>query len=161
MCSSRFFTTKEAGKGTGLGLSQVYGFIRQSGGHVRIYSELGEGTTVKLYLPRATELDVDAVPAPRGERGADGGSETILVVEDHEDLRAYCVGVLQELGYRVLEASNGRRALEILQADTDVALLFTDVVLPDGLDGRELAREAQRRRPGLRVLSPPATRATR
>ena len=147
-----FFTTKEAGKGTGLGLSQVYGFIRQSGGHVRIYSELDEGTTVKLYLPRATELDVDAVPVPRVERGADGGSETILVVEDHDDLRTYCVGVLQELGYRVLEASNGRRALEILQADTDVALLFTDVVLPDGLDGRELAREAQRRRPGLRVL---------
>ena len=147
-----FFTTKEVGKGTGLGLSQVYGFIRQSGGHVRIYSELGEGTTVKLYLPRATEQDVDAESAPDGERGADGGSETILVVEDHEDLRAYCVGVLQELGYRVLEASNGRRALEILQADTDVALLFTDVVLPDGLDGRELAREAQHRRPGLRVL---------
>ena len=147
-----FFTTKDAGKGTGLGLSQVYGFIRQSGGHVRIYSELGEGTTVKLYLPRATEQDVDAEPAPDGERGADGGSETILVVEDHEDLRAYCVGVLQELGYRVLEASNGRRALDILQADTDVALLFTDVVLPDGLDGRDLASEAQRRRPGLRVL---------
>ena len=128
-----FFTTKEAGKGTGLGLSQVYGFIRQSGGHVRIYSELGEGTTVKLYLPRATEQDVDAEPAPDAEHGADGGSETILVVEDHEDLRAYCVGVLQELGYRVLEAGNARRALEILQADTDVALLFTDVVLPDGL----------------------------
>ena len=95
---------------------------------------------------------MDAEPAPDGERGADGGSETILVVEDHEDLRAYCVGVLQELGYRVLEASNGRRALDILQADTDVALLFTDVVLPDGLDGRDLASEAQRRRPGLRVL---------
>ena len=147
-----FFTTKETGKGTGLGLSQVYGFVRQSGGHVRIYSELGEGTTVKLYLPRATEQDVDAEPAPDVEHGADGGSETILVVEDHEDLRAYCVGVLQELGYRVLEAGNARRALDILQADTDVALLFTDVVLPDGLDGRDLAREAQRRRPGLRVL---------
>ena len=147
-----FFTTKEAGKGTGLGLSQVYGFVRQSGGHVRIYSELGEGTTVKLYLPRATEQDVDAEPLPDAEHGADGGSETILVVEDHEDLRAYCVGVLQELGYRVLEAGNARRALDILQADTDVALLFTDVVLPDGLDGRDLAREAQRRRPGLRVL---------
>ena len=147
-----FFTTKETGKGTGLGLSQVYGFVRQSGGHVRIYSELGEGTTVKLYLPRATEQDVDAEPAPDVEHGADGGSETILVVEDHEDLRAYCVGVLQELGYRVLEAGNARRALDILQADPDVALLFTDVVLPDGLDGRDLAREAQRRRPGLRVL---------
>ena len=86
------------------------------------------------------------------ENSTDGGSETVLVVEDHDDLRSYCVGVLQELGYRVLEASNGRRALEILQADTDIALLFTDVVLPDGLDGRELAREAQRRRPSLRVL---------
>ena len=147
-----FFTTKEVGKGTGLGLSQVYGFIRQSGGHVRIYSELGQGTTVKLYLPRATNADVDADPKLTGECRADGGSETVMVVEDHDDLRAYCVGVLQELGYRVLEASNGRSALEILQTDTDVALLFTDVVLPDGLDGRELASEAQRRRPGLRVL---------
>ena len=147
-----FFTTKDVGKGTGLGLSQVYGFIRQSGGHVQIYSELGEGTTVKLYLPRATDEDVDADPELGDESSADGGSETVLVVEDHEDLRAYCVSVLQELGYRVLEASNGRRALEILQADTDVALLFTDVVLPEGLDGRELAREAQRRRPGIRVL---------
>ncbi len=147
-----FFTTKEVGKGTGLGLSQVYGFIRQSGGHVRIYSELGQGTTVKLYLPRATDADIDANPKLIGECRVDGGSETVMVVEDHDDLRAYCVGVIQELGYRVLEASNGRRALEILQTDTDVALLFTDVVLPDGLDGRELAREAQRRRPGLRVL---------
>ena len=147
-----FFTTKDVGKGTGLGLSQVYGFIRQSGGHVRIYSELGHGTTVKLYLPRATDQDVDADPVTGVDHRTDGGSETILVVEDHEDLRAYCVGVLQELGYRVLEASNGRRALEILQADTDVALIFTDVVLPDGLDGRELTREAQRRRPGLPVL---------
>jgi len=148
-----FFTTKDVGKGTGLGLSQVYGFIRQSGGHVRIYSELGQGTTVKLYLPRATESDVDAERAlPNRERVADGGFETILVVEDNEDLRTYCVSILQELGYRVLDANNGRRALEILQTETDVALLFTDVVLPDGLDGRELAREAQRRRPGLRVL---------
>ena len=95
---------------------------------------------------------MDAHPVIGHERSTDGGSETILVVEDHEDLRAYCVGVLQELGYHVLEASNGRRALEILQAETDIALLFTDVVLPDGLDGRELAKEAQRRRPGLRVL---------
>ena len=147
-----FFTTKDVGKGTGLGLSQVYGFMRQSGGHVRIYSELGEGTTVKLYLPRATDQDVDAHPVMSHERTTDGGSETVLVVEDHEDLRAYCVGVLQELGYRVIEASNGHRALEILQTDTDIALLFTDVVLPDGLDGRKLAQEAQRRRPGLRVL---------
>ena len=147
-----FFTTKDVGKGTGLGLSQVYGFIRQSGGHVRIYSELGKGTTVKLYLPRANDQDVDAHPVIGHERSTVGGSETVLVVEDHEDLRAYCVGVLQELGYHVIEASNGRRALEILQADTDIALLFTDVVLPDGLDGRELAQEAQRRRPGLRVL---------
>lgn len=147
-----FFTTKETGKGTGLGLSQVYGFIRQSGGHVRIYSEPGEGTTVKLYLPRATAHDVDAAPLIRDVRSTDGGSETILVVEDHDDLRAYCAGVLQELGYHVLEASSGRRALEMLQADNDVALLFTDVVLPDGLNGRDLSREAQRRRPGLKVL---------
>lgn len=148
-----FFTTKETGKGTGLGLSQVYGFVRQSGGHVRIYSELGEGTTVKLYLPRLTSDQPTAAEERRGnEAPIHGGLETILVVEDHEDLRSYSTGVLRELGYRVLEAANGRSALEVLQAATDVDLLFTDVVLPEGMDGRRLADEVQRRRPGVRVL---------
>ncbi len=148
-----FFTTKDTGKGTGLGLSQVYGFVRQSGGHVRIYSELGEGTAVKIYLPRL--LSEESFP-DEGARihsaPVHGGVETILVVEDHEDLRSYSTGVLRELGYRVLEATNGRSALEVLQGSNDVALLFTDVVLPEGMDGRRLADEVQRRRPGIKVL---------
>ena len=148
-----FFTTKDVGKGTGLGLSQVYGFVRQSGGHVRIYSEVGEGTTVKLYLPRLLGADtVQEVEAQSPSAAPQGGVETILVVEDHDDLRAFSTGVLRELGYRVLEAANGRGALEVLQAAHDVDLLFTDVVLPDGMDGRRLADEAMRRRPGLKLL---------
>jgi CheY-like chemotaxis protein len=148
-----FFTTKPVGKGTGLGLSQVYGFVRQSDGHVRIYSEPGVGTTVKIYLPRdrATE---DAAPEPEvaPTRLAPGGDETILLVEDHEDLRAYSSGVLSEFGYRVLAAPHGRAALELLEAEPKVDLLFTDVVLPEGMDGRRLASEAVRRRPELKVL---------
>lgn len=146
-----FFTTKEVGKGTGLGLSQVYGFVRQSGGHIRLYSEVGLGTTIKIYLPR---LIGGSVAAERVADSSfpDGGSETILLVEDHEDLRTYAAGVLRELGYKVLEASSGRGALDLLQAHNDVALLFTDVVMPDGLNGRQLAEEAARRRPGVKVL---------
>ncbi|WP_183252907.1 PAS domain-containing hybrid sensor histidine kinase/response regulator [Brevundimonas basaltis] len=146
-----FFTTKEAGRGTGLGLSQVYGFVRQSGGHIRIYSELGHGTTIKIYLPRSDgalpEIATTAEKPPSA-----GGYEKILLVEDHDDLRAYSVGVLEELGYEVLEASNGRAALEVLQSHNDIALLFTDVVMPDGINGRQLADEAVRRRPGIKVL---------
>ncbi|MDB5453121.1 MAG: hypothetical protein JWO33_1699 [Caulobacteraceae bacterium] len=146
-----FFTTKAVGKGTGLGLSQVYGFVRQSGGHVRIYSEQGVGTTVKVYLPRhRAALEVDAIPAMVA--APDGGHETILVVEDHEDLRAYSTAVLRDLGYHVLEAANGRAALETLQNTRKVDLLFTDVVLPDGMDGRRLADEARKKRPDLKVL---------
>jgi PAS domain S-box-containing protein len=148
-----FFTTKAAGKGTGLGLSQVYGFVRQTGGHIRIYSEVGEGTSVKLYLPRAP---ADATEREGTERllalSTEGGPETILVVEDHEELRAFSTGVLRELGYNVVEASSGRVALEVLQTNSDFDLLFTDVVLPDGMSGHELADEAVRRRPGLKVL---------
>jgi CheY-like chemotaxis protein len=146
-----FFTTKEAGKGTGLGLSHVYGFVRQSGGHVRIYSELDHGTTVKVYLPSA---ESDAHPTDNRSRAAksvDGGSESILVVEDDDALRAYSVGILQELGYQVQAAASGPRALE-LAAATSFDLLFTDVVLPDGMTGRALAEEARRRRPHLKVL---------
>jgi PAS domain S-box-containing protein len=148
-----FFTTKEAGKGTGLGLSQVYGFARQSGGYVRIYSELGEGTTVKLYLPRASQgAAVEAETISERKPARDGAGELVLVVEDHDDLRAFSVNSLRELGYEVMEAKSGRGALELLQTDAGVALLFTDVVLPDGLDGRALADEARRRRPGLKIL---------
>jgi CheY-like chemotaxis protein len=148
-----FFTTKDVGKGTGLGLSQVYGFVRQSGGHIRIYSEPGEGTAVKIYLPRLmAEARLPAAGTARAAAPVHGGVESILVVEDHDDLRAFSTGVLRELGYHVLEAANGRSALEVLQTEHDVHLLFTDVVLPEGMDGRRLADEAKRRRPGLKVL---------
>jgi PAS domain S-box-containing protein len=146
-----FFTTKEAGKGTGLGLSHVYGFVRQSGGHVRIYSELGHGTTVKVYLPRA-ELDTyEADNRPRAAKTVDGGTESILVVEDDDALRAYSVGILQELGYQVQAAGSGPSALE-LAAATSFDLLFTDMVLPDGMTGRALAEEARRHHPHMKVL---------
>jgi signal transduction histidine kinase len=145
-----FFTTKGVGKGTGLGLSQVYGFVRQSGGHIRIYSEPGEGTTIKLYLPRESD-PLAKVAKPQLEAVSEGGAETILVVEDHDQLREYSTSVLRELGYQVLEARQGGEALELLKARKDVQLLFTDVVLP-GLNGRELADEALRVRPDLKVL---------
>jgi PAS domain S-box-containing protein len=147
-----FFTTKEVGRGTGLGLSQVYGFVRQSNGHIRVYSEVGEGTTVKIYLPRYLGEEQPACVSVRQEPDIDGGRETILLVEDHDDLRAYSSGVLRELGYNVLEAINGRSALDVLQSHKRVDLLFTDVVLPDGMHGRALAEEAMRRRPSLKVL---------
>ena len=145
-----FFTTKGVGKGTGLGLSQVYGFVRQSGGHIRIYSEPGAGTTIKLYLPREHEAHSE-VSQPKQEIVADRGSETILVVEDHDGLREYSTSVLRELGYSVLEARSGEEALELLKTRQDIQLLFTDVVLP-GLNGRQLADEALRVRPDLKVL---------
>ena len=148
-----FFTTKEVGKGTGLGLSQVYGFVRQSSGHVRIYSEVGEGTTVKIYLPRYTGVDVrPAPPKPATGNLASIGAETVLVVEDDAALRAYTVEILGELGYRVLEAANGAAALEILDRGDEIDLLFTDVVMPGGLNGRQLATEAGKRRPNLKML---------
>jgi signal transduction histidine kinase/CheY-like chemotaxis protein len=145
-----FFTTKGVGKGTGLGLSQVYGFVRQSEGHVRVYSEPGAGTTIKLYLPRDADPDAK-ISMPQLETVADGGSETILVVEDHDGLREYSTSVLRELGYQVLEASEGGEALQLLKKQQDVRLLFTDVVLP-GLNGRQLADEALLLRPDLKVL---------
>ena len=148
-----FFTTKDVGRGTGLGLSQVYGFVLQSHGYVRIYSELGQGTVVKLYLPR--RFGADAAPETGAERrhaGVKGEGETVLVVEDHEDLRAYSVGAVKEMGYHVLEATDAKTALAILKSDTPVDLLFTDVVLPGGMNGRQLADTAQRSRPRLKVL---------
>lgn len=147
-----YFTTKEVGKGTGLGLSHVYGFVRQSGGHVKIYSEVGRGTTVKLYLPRAPDDAPEMIAQTVQPKAVQGGAETILVVEDDEDLRTYSVSILSELGYRVLQARSGHVALELLQANPEVALLFTDVVLPEGMTGRALADEARQRRPNLKVL---------
>ena len=148
-----FFTTKDVGRGTGLGLSQVYGFVRQSAGHVKVYSELDEGTTVKIYLPRylGAEEHVEDAEQSQAANGAIG-TETILVVEDDDALRSYTVETLAELGYRVLPATNGAAALEILDSGNDIDLLFTDVVMPGGLNGRQLADEAVRRRPGLKVL---------
>ncbi|HLI13496.1 MAG TPA: ATP-binding protein [Alphaproteobacteria bacterium] len=148
-----FFTTKEAGRGTGLGLSQVYGFVKQSGGHVAIYSELDKGTTVKLYLPRA--LAADAKPDARSDQPpvrASPASGTILLVEDNELLAASIAAMLEEHGYRVLLAQDGAAALKLLREEPRVDLLFTDLGLPGDLNGRELAEEAQGRYPGIRVL---------
>ena len=147
-----FFTTKDVGHGTGLGLSQVYGFVKQSRGHVKIYSEVGEGTTIKLYLPRVhsmTELE-DSEPHKPVARGS--GSETILVVEDDDDVRNYSCETLRDLGYTVLEAENGRAGLNKLQSHPEIRLLFTDVGLPGGMNGSQLAEQAQHRRPDLKVL---------
>ncbi|HZD91991.1 MAG TPA: PAS domain S-box protein [Pseudolabrys sp.] len=147
-----FFTTKELGQGTGLGLSQVYGFVKQSGGHVKIYSEPGQGTTVKIYLPRLVgkwaQDDLEAAEAPPG---ADE-SEAILVVEDDADVRAYLAEVLRSLDYRVTAVPNIRAALEIIaQKERRIDLLLTDIVMPGG-NGRELAHEALKMRPELPVL---------
>ncbi len=148
-----FFTTKAVGKGTGLGLSQVYGFVRQSNGHVRLYSEVGEGTSVKIYLPRLLGGEEEPVLEPsRTQATARGEGETILVVEDEHDLRHYTTETLRELGYVVLEAPDGHTALDIVNRHPEIDLLFTDVVLTGGMNGRALADEALRRRPHLKVL---------
>jgi CheY-like chemotaxis protein len=148
-----FYTTKAVGHGTGLGLRQVYGFIKQSGGQVKIYSELGEGTTVKLYLPRVLgTMDAAREEEEAGEPAQGDGKETILVVEDDEDVRAYLIETLRDLNYRALRAIDSVSALGLLeQTDIPIDLLLTDVVLP-GMNGRELARKAQSIRPDLRVL---------
>ncbi|MEX0808812.1 MAG: PAS domain-containing protein [Dongiaceae bacterium] len=145
-----FFTTKEVGKGSGLGLSMVYGFVKQSRGHVNVYSEPGQGTTVRLYLPEAdgqaaTDAIVEASPPP-------GGSEKILLVEDDDLVREHVRVQVETLGYRVVAVANGPDAVATLQADADFDLLFTDVVMPGGMNGRELADEARRIRPDLPVL---------
>jgi signal transduction histidine kinase/ActR/RegA family two-component response regulator len=145
-----FFTTKPGGDGTGLGLPQVYGLVKQSGGHMKIYSEVGEGTTVKLYLPRSLE-QVAPVAASHPTKLAVTGSETILLVDDDEIVRTTVAAMLEDLGYAVLAASSGTGALELLEQDTQVDLLFTDVVMP-GMGGRPLAERAVKLRPSLRVL---------
>jgi len=147
-----FFTTKDVGHGTGLGLSQVYGFVKQSGGHVKIYSEVGQGTTIKLYLPRVHSEEKAATPEPTPTVPHGDRSETILMVEDDNDVRNYTRAILGELGYRVIEAANGPTALDAIAAHPEIKLLFTDVGLPGGMNGRMLADEARRRHPGLKVL---------
>ena len=146
-----FFTTKPTGMGTGLGLSQVHGFIKQSGGHVRIYSEVGVGTTVKLYLPRSqTELAKPAVATTRSQ-AAGRRDLTVLVVEDEVGVRDFAVEALTELGYDVIAADGARAALEQLDAHPEVALMLSDVVMPE-TNGRVLAEEARKRRPALKVV---------
>ncbi|TWB58593.1 PAS/PAC sensor hybrid histidine kinase [Nitrospirillum viridazoti] len=148
-----FFTTKPIGQGTGLGLSMIYGFVRQSGGQVRIRSEVGHGTTVSLYLPRhdgeerAAEMLAIAPAAPRAKRG-----ETVLVVDDEPTVRLLVTEVLDELGYTTLEAMDGPEAVRILESDAAINLLVTDIGLPQGMNGRELADAARALRPGLTVL---------
>jgi PAS domain S-box-containing protein len=150
-----FFTTKEVGKGSGLGLSMVFGFVKQSGGHVEIDSEVDFGTTVRLYLPRAAtkgkggtrpaDAEVDAAP-PAGQ------GKLVLVVEDNRDMLAYSTAALNRLGYRTVTAEDATTALTVLERMPEVSILFTDIVLPGGMDGLALAREAQRRAPELKVL---------
>jgi PAS domain S-box-containing protein len=145
-----FFTSKEPGKGTGLGLSMVYGFVKQSAGHINIYSEEGHGTTIKMYLPPGTEAviasDITLSSA------LEGGNETILVVEDDELVRNYVLAQLHSLGYRTLSAANAAEALEIIAAGHEFDLLFTDVIMPGAMNGRQLATEIQKSRPDLKVL---------
>ena len=146
-----FFTTKYAGQGTGLGLSQVYGFVKQSGGHITISSEVGEGTTVKIYLPRLARDLPSSEPHAEGIVGGHGG-ETILVVEDNPDVRSYVTEIMNELNYNVLAAPDAGSALHLLEATSArIDLLLTDVVLP-GLNGRQLAEEIKKRQPAAKVL---------
>ncbi|MFG5119173.1 PAS domain S-box protein [Methylorubrum sp. POS3] len=148
-----FFTTKPLGQGTGLGLSMIYGFVRQSGGQVRIYSELGQGTTMSLYLPRhygsAEEAGSlpDLAAAPRAEQG-----ETVLIVDDEPTVRMLVTEVLEDLGYTAIEAADGPAGLKVLQSDVRIDLLVTDVGLPGGMNGRQVADAGRALRPGLRVL---------
>ncbi len=147
-----FFTTKGVGKGTGLGLSQVYGFVKQTGGHVKIYSEADQGTTIKVYLPRLigaqTPMSEDELSSelPTGD-----AQEVVLVVEDERAVRQFSVDALTELGYRVIEADGAEVALRLLDSHPEIVLMFTDIVMPD-VNGARLAEEARRRRPDLKVL---------
>jgi PAS domain S-box-containing protein len=145
-----FFTTKGTGKGTGLGLSMVYGFVKQSNGHIKIYSEEGHGTTIKIYLPRSGERVDESVAGPAV--AIEGGAETILVVEDDLLVRNYVAAQLGSLGYTTLTAANAAEALEFIDSVDKFDLLFTDVIMPGSLNGRQLADEAMRRRPALKVL---------
>ena len=146
-----FFTTKEVGKGSGLGLSMVYGFVKQSNGHIKIYSEESHGTTVKLYLPAAAGV-ADALAAEAGIPGGEHGDESILIVEDDALVREYVVTQISRFGYHTMAAGNAAEALAIIDGPERFDLLFTDVIMPGGLNGRQLATEALKRRPELKVL---------
>lgn len=147
-----FFTTKDVGHGTGLGLAQVYGFVKQTGGHVKIYSEVGQGTTVRIYLPRLlVDQAIDLTEHSQEDSTYQHHGQTILVVEDDTDVRAHSTEILMELGYRVLQAGEAQTALNILEREP-VQMLFTDVGLPGGMNGRQLAEKALQRNPHLKVL---------
>ncbi|WP_316213674.1 MULTISPECIES: ATP-binding protein [unclassified Bradyrhizobium] len=150
-----FFTTKGLGKGSGLGLSMVYGFVRQSNGHIKIYSEEGHGTTVRLYLPQASpaqDAEADAPEVEPASSGSERGDETILIVEDDVLVRDYVVAQIERLGYRTIAAGNAGEALAVIDEAGHIDLLFTDVIMPGGMNGRQLATEAVKRRPDLKVL---------
>ncbi|MFK4485677.1 PAS domain S-box-containing protein [Bradyrhizobium sp. USDA 336] len=146
-----FFTTKEVGKGTGLGLSMVFGFVKQSGGHIKIYSEEGHGTSVKIYLPRSTGVQETEFESLQNAP-ITGGNEKILIVEDDALVRQYVVTQVKSLGYTALEAANGAEALNIIDSDETIDLLFTDIIMPGNMNGRQLADEAHKRRPDLKTL---------
>jgi CheY-like chemotaxis protein len=148
-----FFSTKDVGKGSGLGLSQVYGFVRGAGGHVAIDSAVGVGTTVSLYLPQSDQPAGAAAAAPAARiTPAASGAETVLIVEDDRLVLAAVIESVEELGYRTLSATTAEEALAQLAGAARIDLLFSDVILPGGMDGAKLAREARRLRPGLKVL---------
>ncbi|MCK0195313.1 PAS domain S-box protein [Ancylobacter sp. 6x-1] len=147
-----FFTTKAVGSGTGLGLSMVYGFVKQSGGHVQLYSEMDRGTCVRLFLPAgAAREDADAKAGPAGA-DLPGGHETILVVEDDARVRRVAVARLEDAGYTVIPAQNAQEALALLEKHPEIRLLFTDIVMPGGMTGDELAREVRHHRPDMKIL---------
>jgi PAS domain S-box-containing protein len=146
-----FFTTKEEGKGTGLGLSQVFGWVKQSGGHIKIYSELDHGTTIKLYLPRASAVTRETAAQP-AEETSTRGHETILVVEDNPNVRRTVGRQLADLGYTVLEAENGESAIALIESGEPFDLMLTDVVMPGGISGYDLAEAAEAMRPSCKVL---------
>jgi CheY-like chemotaxis protein len=148
-----FFTTKPTGRGTGLGLSTIYGFAQQTGGHVTLYSEVGKGTTVSLYLPRAADLTVlGEAQAQEDEIAFARNSETVLVVEDNPDVREVTLERIEGLGYVVLEAASAPEAIKVLGANPDVQLVLTDVVMPGGMSGFELAQWIGENRPGVAVV---------
>jgi CheY-like chemotaxis protein len=147
-----FFTTKPLGQGTGLGLSMIYGFVRQSGGQIRIYSEVGTGTTMCLYLPRYTGATEEPAEAAAHEGTDRGYGETVLVIDDEPTVRALIVEVLEENGYRTRQAEDGANGLRIIDSDARIDLLITDVGLPGGVNGRQVADAARIARPDLKVL---------
>jgi CheY-like chemotaxis protein len=145
-----FFSTKEVGKGTGLGLSMVYGFVKQSGGHIKVYSEQGHGTSIKIYLPSTTDAaDQSTSSMPVSVKG---GSETVMIVEDDALVRSYVTEQLKSLGYQTICAADGHEALKLVDSGAEFELLFTDVIMPGSMNGRQLADELAKRRPSVKVL---------